>query len=199
MRRWLSYVLLWVAGLVWFATPPAAETRVTPTDAIVVLTGGSLRLQSGIDLLREGKGRVLFVSGVNAGTDLDELLRASGNAPQRLTCCILLGHLAENTHGNARETALWMRQRGYRSLRLVTAWYHMPRSLVEFRRAMPEISIIAHPVFPAAAEPGRPSAWHREAALLLGEYDKYLAALFRLAFDPAEPPAAAPVETGVRP
>ena len=57
--------LLWFAGLLWIATPPAGDARAARTDAIVVLTGGSLRLQSGIDLLREGKGGKLFVSGVN--------------------------------------------------------------------------------------------------------------------------------------
>ena len=90
------------------------------------------------------------------------------------------------------------RSEGYRSLRLVTAWYHMPRSLLEFERAMPEISIIAHPVFPAEARPERWSAWHRAASLLLGEYIKYLAALFRPVFDPEQPAAAEPAETEVR-
>ena len=64
--------LSWLGGLLWFATPPSGETRPAATDAIVVLTGGSLRLQSGIDLLREGKGRKLFVSGVNQQVDLDD-------------------------------------------------------------------------------------------------------------------------------
>ena len=43
----------------------------------------------------------------------------------------MLGREADNTHGNARETAGWMRGEGYRSLRLVTSWYHMRRSLLE--------------------------------------------------------------------
>ncbi len=36
----------------------------------------------------------------------------------------------------------------FHSLRLVTANYHMPRSLLEFARAMPDIEIVPHPVFP---------------------------------------------------
>src|SRR5690348_4857410 len=97
--------LSWLAGLLWFATPPAADLQPGPTDAIVVLTGGSLRLQSGIDLLREGKGRKLFVSGVSHQVDLDDLLGTSGGAPEWATCCIVLGHDADNTLGNALETA----------------------------------------------------------------------------------------------
>ncbi len=183
-RRLLLVVMgcgvLWLAGLLWFATPPSADTRgAAATDAIVVLTGGSLRLQSGIDLLREGKGRKLFVSGVNQQVDLDDLLGVSGHAPDWALCCVVLGHQADNTFGNAQETAQWMRHQGFRSLRLVTAWYHMPRSLLEFDRAMPEIDIVAHPVFPDQVKQERWWAWRGTAVLLVTEYVKYLGALAR--------------------
>ena len=171
--------LFWLGGLLWFVTPPAADTRATPTDAIVVLTGGSLRLQSGIDLLREGKGRKLFVSGVNQQVDLEDLMRVSGNMPDWALCCVVLGHRADNTFGNAQETAQWIRAQGFRSLRLVTAWYHMPRSLLEFDRALPEIDIIAHPVFPDQVRQEHWWAQRGTAALLVIEYVKYLGALSR--------------------
>jgi uncharacterized SAM-binding protein YcdF (DUF218 family) len=171
--------LLWLAGLIWFATPPSVELRAAPTDAIVVLTGGSLRLQSGLELLREGKGGKLFVSGVNPQVDLDDVLRISGSPRDWALCCVALGHDADNTVGNAHETAQWIRQQGFRSLRLVTAWYHMPRSLLEFDRAMPGIEIVAHPVFPEQVKQGPWWTWRSTAALLVNEYIKYLAALSR--------------------
>jgi uncharacterized SAM-binding protein YcdF (DUF218 family) len=171
--------LSWLGGLLWFATPPSGETRAAATDAIVVLTGGSLRLQSGIDLLRAGKGRKLFVSGVNQQVDLDDLLGVSGHAPDWALCCIVLGHEADDTFGNAQETAQWIRGQGFHSLRLVTAWYHMPRSLLEFDRAMPEIDIVAHPVFPDQVKQERWWAWRGTAVLLVNEYVKYLGALAR--------------------
>src|SRR5262245_51111453 len=172
-----------LGGLLWFAIPMTADTRATPTDAIVVLTGGSLRLQSGIDLLREGKGRKLFVSGVNQQVELDDLLRVSGNSidwvPDWAACCVVLGHDASNTLGNARETAWWMRQQGFHSLRLVTAWYHLPRHRLEFDRAMPEIGIVAHPVFPDQVKQEHWWTWRGTAALMVSEYMKYLGALSR--------------------
>ena len=171
--------VLSVAGFIWFATPPSPENQPAPTDAIVVLTGGRLRLQSGMDLLRDGKGRKLFVSGVNQQVDLEELLRVSGNAPDWATCCTALGHDADNTLGNARETAQWMRQQGFSSLRLVTAWYHMPRSLLELDRAMPEVEIIAHPVFPDDVSQEHWWASRSTVLLLASEYGKYLGALLR--------------------
>ena len=181
--RWLAIAsaalfVLSVAGFIWFATPPSPENRSSPTDAIVVLTGGRLRLQSGMDLLRDGKGRKLFVSGVNQHVDLDELLRVSGNADWA-SCCTVLGYDADNTIGNARETAQWMRQQGFNSLRLVTAWYHMPRSLLELDRAMPGVEILAHPVFPEEVSPEHWWASRSTALLLASEYGKYLAALLR--------------------
>lgn len=175
----VGILLLWLAGLVWFATPPSAEIRMGSTDAIVVLTGGSLRLQVGIELLRQGLGRTLFVSGVNQQVDLDDLLRVSGAVPVGEICCVELGHQADNTLGNAQETARWIRARGFHSLRLVTAWYHMPRSLLEFDRAMPEIEIVAHPVFPDQVTRERWWASPGTTLLLMSEYSKFLGTLSR--------------------
>jgi uncharacterized SAM-binding protein YcdF (DUF218 family) len=178
---------VWIAGFIWFATPPSPESEAASTDAIVVLTGGRLRLQSGMDLLRDGKGRKLFVSGVNHQVDLDALLRASGNAPDWAPCCTAVGHDADNTLGNARETAQWMREQGFKSLRLVTAWYHMPRSLVELNRVMPEIAIIAHPVFPEEVKAEHWRTSPGAVLLLAGEYGKYLGALVRPVVERLQP------------
>jgi uncharacterized SAM-binding protein YcdF (DUF218 family) len=89
----------------------------------------------------------------------------------------VIGHSASDTFGNARETAEWMHGEGYRSLRLVTSWYHMQRSLLEFGRAMPQAWIIPHPVYAHHVDPQR--WWNRHGAplLVLGEYDKYLITL----------------------
>ena len=80
-----------------------------------------------------------------------------------------------------------MHREGYRSLRLVTSWYHMRRSLLEFTRAMPDIEIVAHPVGSDGLRRG--GWWHSRAAaiLLIGEYHKYLATLLRPFAPLAEP------------
>ena len=177
----LALVVLWFGGLVWFAhsIPDEVADAESKTDAIVVLTGGSLRVQSGLALLAAGKAKKLFVSGVYHSTDVTALLHVARQSPEHVACCIALGHEADNTLGNAIETAQWMRQEGFRSLRLVTASYHMPRSLLEFSRAMPDVRIIAHPVFPENVKQERWWAWPGTASLILGEYDKYLLALAR--------------------
>ena len=188
----LAVFLVWLAGLVWF-TLSGLMLRPDPsanTDAIVVLTGGKLRLEAGIELLATGKARKLFVSGVNQQVDREELLRTFGHLPDRVTCCVVLGHAAENTFGNARESAAWMHEEGYRSLRLVTSWYHMRRSLLEFERAMPETRIVAHPVFAHRHDPERLWGWHGAILVVVEEYNKFLATLVRPLVDTVLPPPA---------
>jgi uncharacterized SAM-binding protein YcdF (DUF218 family) len=175
-----ALAVAWLGGLVWFAQaiPRSVADSERETDAIVVLTGGSLRIQSGLALLAAGKAGKLFISGVYQGVDVSELLRVSRQSPARVACCIMLGHTADNTLGNALETAEWMREEGFRSLRLVTASYHMPRSLLEFSRAMPDVVIVANPVFPEGVKT-RWWAWPGTLNLIVSEYDKYLLALVR--------------------
>jgi uncharacterized SAM-binding protein YcdF (DUF218 family) len=177
----LAVFALWLGGFFWFAhaIPDEVNDAESETDAIVVLTGGSLRVQSGLALLAAGKAKKLFVSGVYHSTDVTALLRISRQSPEHIACCIVLGHEADNTLGNALETAQWMRQEGFHSLRLVTASYHMPRSLLEFSRAMPEMRIITHPVFPESVKQERWWTSPGTASLILGEYHKYLLALVR--------------------
>ncbi len=177
----LAGVAGWSAGFVWFMAqiPRQVKDPVTVTDAIVVLTGGAGRLGEGLALLAEGRASKLFVSGVYRGVDVAEILRVSRQAPEAIECCVELGHSAADTEGNARETAAWMAAEGFASLRLVTASYHMPRGAAEFRHAMPGVRVVPHPVFP---ERVRVDAWWRSpgtAALLAGEYIKYLFTLLR--------------------
>ncbi|MCW2242734.1 YdcF family protein [Azospirillum canadense] len=177
--------LAWAGGLVWFANsiprPPAGESAdaTRPTDAIVVLTGGSGRLGMGLDLLTAGRARKLFVSGVYEGLDVQELLRKSRQSPSDVECCITLGYSADSTIGNAYETADWLREQGFRSMRLVTANYHMKRSLLEFRMVIPDVEVVPHPVASPNVHLDDWWKWPGTASLLVTEYNKYLLTLLR--------------------
>lgn len=173
----------WLAGFVWFAAtiPRGVPDAAGPTDAVVVLTGGSGRIDEGVALLMSGQARKLFVSGVGEGADVAAILPPASVPPETIACCIVVGHQAADTRGNALETAAWMREQGFGSLRLVTGAYHMPRSLVEFRHAMPEATVVPHPVFPGDVRLAE--WWWRPgtAALIAAEYTKYLLAVVRSA------------------
>lgn len=171
-------LLLWFGGFVWFigtlrTTPEAPDTH---TDGIVVLTGGPYRISLAVSLLSDGLADRLLISGIYGELD-DETLRRANAIPRDIfDCCIDLGRGAANTKGNADEAAIWVAAHGYRSLRIVTTFDHMPRSLAEFHRAMPGVELIAHPVSPATVGPE--VRWPPVGRLAL-EYTKYWAALLR--------------------
>jgi uncharacterized SAM-binding protein YcdF (DUF218 family) len=165
-------VFAWCAGLVWFAAtmPRDVADTATHTDAIVVLTGGSERIDTGLRLLAEGRADKLYISGVGAPTRTNELLARAASDPQ-LGTRISIG-TAANTPGNAVETAQWVRSQGVGSIRLVTAAYHMRRSLLELHNAMPGVTIIPHPVFPANVKDDW-WRWPGTASLIAREYTKF--------------------------
>lgn len=217
-RRVLVVVLVplcvglgWLVGLIWYASAipvPEGTPKNRHADAIVVLTGGSERVRVGLELLDRRLGAVLFISGVPAPVTPEDLWRALDIQPDPdVAERVVLGHAAADTLGNAEETAAWARTNGIKSVRLVTAAYHMRRALLEFRHRMPDITLIPHPVYPPHV---KHEEWWRfpgTAGLLAREYSKYLVALLRLDLglslratpDPASPPAAHPVTTPPEP
>jgi|TARA_B100001971_G_C18205928_1_gene547609 uncharacterized SAM-binding protein YcdF (DUF218 family) len=170
-----GYGLFAFVGMIPHQTTNVERT----TDAIVVLTGGSDRLKEGLTLLTDKKAKKLFVSGVYRGNDVRRLLEIQQRSPADLLCCISLGYNATSTAGNAIETTGWIKSQNYRSLRLVTANYHMPRSLLEFSHLMPALEIIPHAVFPAQFKRAQWWLWPGTAALIISEYTKYIVASAR--------------------
>ena len=180
LRATVALVVL-VALLVGFAAFVQAAIDPAPpvpgeTDGIVVLTGGSERVATGFRLLAEGQARRLLISGAHPESGLAEIAAAAGIDPAPFAGRVAVGHAAASTRGNAVEAAAWARAEPMRSLRIVTAGYHMPRAMVELRRAMPGLRLVEHRVPSAALRaPGalwRPQVW----ALLAGEYARYLGA-----------------------
>jgi uncharacterized SAM-binding protein YcdF (DUF218 family) len=175
-----------IAGFGWFvANLPPATADPSATDAIVVLTGGSERISTGIALLEAGKGKRLFVSGVNARVEVADLLKiarpeaAASARSADLAARIDVGHVAGDTYGNAAETADWMHEHQFRTMRLVTSDYHMRRALIEFRLAAPDLEILPNPVRPPNLHSDR---WWRDRNardLMLSEYGKYVIARWR--------------------
>ena len=174
---------LWVGGFVWFAEtlPRAVADSESITDGIVVFTGGPERLATALGLLAAGKARKMFVSGVSPEVRESDIQADPGRAAL-FECCVVLGYEALDTAGNAAETAAWATGEGYASLRVLTAAYHMPRSLVELGRAMPEIVLIANPVFPERVRLDSWWSWPGTASLIASEYTKYLVSLARARF-----------------
>ncbi len=79
----------------------------------------------------------LLISGVNNRVSREELQKAMGESDAVMNCCVDLGRLARDTVGNAYEASLWASENKFNTLLIVTSAYHMPRSLVELKRQMP--------------------------------------------------------------
>ncbi len=137
-------ILLWFG----FTMPDAPDDAAARTDAIVVLTGGEERLEAAYGLLKEGLARRMYVTGAGRRMTKADLLKRLGDPPAELAARIEIGFRAADTRGNAAETAAWFNSHSLRSMRLVTANYHMRRSALWFRRALPDAQIIGHPVVP---------------------------------------------------
>jgi len=174
-----------VAGFWWFvwAVPTEEVALDRDADGIVVLTGGSSRVSDAMELLAEGRGKRLLITGVHRTTSSTELARLHRDYARLMACCVDLDHSAVNTVGNAIETRRWAHRRSIRSLIVVTSNYHMPRAMAELARQLPDVALIA---FPVVTDNVRTDQWWNPptARLLLSEYLKYIAAQLRMRLEP---------------
>lgn len=170
-------VALFVAGFLYFAD---TVTALAPpgdikADAIVVLTGGSQRLNQAIDLLGRGAGERLLISGVHPSTTPQQIRRLTNSPNGIFKCCVDIGYDALDTIGNAAETVGWIRSHGYKRVLVVTNNYHMPRSLIELRRMDPVTEFIAYPVINSDLKSRNWFADRHTLRVMLSEYLKILA------------------------
>lgn len=179
-------LVLFLAGFVWFVRHvPAEEVALDRNaDGIVVLTGGASRVADAVELLAEGRGTRLLISGVHPASNATEIARQMPGREKLVACCVDLDYAAVNTIGNAVGTRRWVRERGFHSLIVVTSSYHMPRTMAELARQMPDIVLIP---FPVVTDKLRNEPWWASAPtarLILSEYAKYIVALLRMHIEP---------------
>lgn len=173
----ISVIAIFATGFVLFAEmvsrerPPADLPQV---DGILVLTGGTMRLETGFELLNQKKAERLLISGVNPETNRTALIAATGGNVELFDCCVDLGRTAADTVGNARESAKWVQSHNFKTVYVVTNDYHMPRSLVELHRVMPEVKLMPYPVNIDAAEDQSWWKWGERQRLIFFEYIKFI-------------------------
>jgi uncharacterized SAM-binding protein YcdF (DUF218 family) len=158
----------------------AEEKPARTADGIVVLTGGSSRVSDAMELLAAGYGKRLLISGVHPTNDVSDISRTLPDNHKLLSCCVDLDRSAINTRSNAAEARRWARERGFKSLIVVTSNYHMPRAIVELSHAMPDVTLVP---FAVVGDKWRDEPWWTSGAtlrLLLSEYAKYVAAEVRV-------------------
>ncbi len=170
----IGYVFIaWLIGfgLFWIRLPYASQENgpaIEKTDAVIVLTGGPNRLEAGLQFLETGVSKKMLISGVHKDVLPKELVALTGAKPALFDCCIELGYQADSTVGNAEEASTWASKHQLRRIVLVTSDYHMQRSLILFRKHMPDIEITA-----LSVQSNLP------VLKLAKEYNKYLITLIR--------------------
>lgn len=192
----LGLVAMFGGGFVWFVqSMPATEVALDRNaDGIVVLTGGASRISDAIELLASGHGKRLLISGVHRATTSAEIARTMPRYERLVSCCVDLDHSAINTTGNAIETRRWVRDRRFTSLIVVTSAYHMPRTMAELAKQLPDVTLVP---FPVVTEKLRNEPWWASgstARLILSEYTKFVFAQLRMRIEPA--PALSDISAG---
>ena len=168
IARLAGFVALFYAiGFLIFAVTLPGPVGHAKTDAVLVPTGGPGRIARGLEVMRDGDAKQMFVSGVDPEVKPKEFAREFAVGAKEMACCVTLGFLAVDTRSNAGEAAQWLTSRDVRTVRLVTTDWHMRRAAAELRHTIPaRIAMLedAVPSDPALGE-------------LFLEYNKLLAAL----------------------
>ena len=159
-------LILYALGFLLFGVtlgaPAAADAA--KTDAIVVITGGSGRIEHAVEMLGQGKGKRLLIAGADPLVTKDDLVRRLKGRRKLMHCCVDLGSESVDTRSNAEEARRWLERRKYRSARLITSDWHMRRAAYEFGRQLDgKVTIIPDAV---KSEPN--------FMTLFGEYNKYI-------------------------
>lgn len=136
--RWaaagLTVVIVYVAVAAYLFIWPSTGTP-TRADALVVLGPGlhGERFVEGMSLMKEGLAGVLVVSTASGGT------RPGGGMCTRQWRFEVICFRARpfSTRGEAREVGRLARERGWRSLIVVTSPYHVERAGILFGRCYP--------------------------------------------------------------
>lgn len=159
--------LIYALGFLYFALTLPGPIGNTKTDAVLVPTGGPGRIARGLDVLRDGDAKMMFVSGVDPEVKPREFANQFNVRAREMRCCVTLGFLAVDTRSNAGEAAQWLTSNDVRTVRLVTTDWHMRRAAAELRHSIPDhVTVI---------EDGVPS--DAVFSTLFLEYNKLLAAL----------------------
>ena len=165
LRSILLLILVWCFGFALFMLTLPGRLDGNTTDALVVPTGGPGRIDRGLELMRDRQAKRMLVTGVGPGVRPVDLAREYGAPSRLLACCIDLGREAVDTRSNAEETARWVRARGYRTVRLVSSDWHLPRARMELGAALGDGVIVLGDGVPSASP---------RLGTLVNEYNKLL-------------------------
>ena len=158
-------VLLYALGFILFGVTLGRPAKAgVKTDAVVVITGGTGRIEHAMKVLEDRKAKRVLIAGADPLVTKKDLVdRFDANA-RLVRCCVDLGSESVDTRSNAEEAQRWLSRRKFRSVRLVTNDWHMRRAGYEFSRSLNGRYEVVH-------DAGRTEP---KFGTLFAEYNKYL-------------------------
>ena len=164
LRTLLLLIVAWGVGFGVFMLSLGRPLEGRKTDAIVVVTGGPGRIDRGLKILRDRDAERMLVSGVDVDVRPVEFAVEYKIDRKLFACCIDLGWQAVDTRSNAEETAAWVKRHDFKSVRLVTTDWHMPRARMELVHSLGSgVEVVGDGVRSI-------TGWR----VLIREYNKYL-------------------------
>ena len=166
----LLIVTVICAGFIWWIIflfnilPKNYYSKSFPNSSlntgVVVLTGGKMRIEKGMEILQKGYADKMFISGVFMPSEIETKFKIKKTKKDLLECCINYGEEAKNTIENAYEAKLWLKNNPVLTkIILITSYYHLPRSILIFERkikknveiyavpAVEKVNLVEQPIF----------------------------------------------------
>ena len=152
-KFFLFIILIIFAGFIWWVIflfnilPKNYYSKNFPdrsyNTGVIVLTGGKMRIEKGMEIMQKGYAEKMFISGVFMPSEIQMKFKIEKTKKDLLECCISFGEEAKNTIENAGEADQWLRKNPeITKVILITSYYHLPRSILIFEkklRSNPEI------------------------------------------------------------
>ena len=149
----LFIILIIFAGFIWWVIflfnilPKNYYSKNFPdrsfNTGVIVLTGGKMRIEKGMEIMQKGYAEKMFISGVFMPSEIQMKFKIEKTKKDLLECCISFGEEAKNTIENAGEADQWLRKNPeITKVILITSYYHLPRSILIFEKKLwsnPEI------------------------------------------------------------
>jgi uncharacterized SAM-binding protein YcdF (DUF218 family)/glycosyltransferase involved in cell wall biosynthesis len=153
-----AFLLVFQTNIVWWlAEPLKISEAARPSDAIVVFAGGvgesgragggvQERISRAITLYHQGVApRMIISSGFVFGTREAEVMKGIAVAAGVPADAIVLEERATDTFQNVVFTRDILAQHGWRRIALVSSPYHMRRALLTWKKAAPDVEVLATP------------------------------------------------------
>ncbi len=141
----------------------------TVFDGIAILTGGKGRIKEGLNLLEKNAEAKLIISGVDKKVTLKTITKKNN-----IFNNIYLDKKSKSTIENAIQITSWAKMLNLSKIKVITSYYHMPRSILFLKHYGKNITFIPHPVRSKNQKYNNRIDYFKLDVFLFEEYAKYL-------------------------